>query len=279
MSIVTRFAPSPTGFLHLGHAYSAALAHRRARAGGGRFLLRLEDIDEARCRPEFAAGALEDLAWLGLHWDGDVRVQSAQLPEYRQALARLAADGLLYPCFCSRADIARAQAAPHEAEAVYPGTCRALPAAERAARIAAGAPYALRLDAAAAVPRAADLRYYDEAAGWVTATPAALGDVILARRDIPTSYHLCVVHDDAAQGVTHVVRGEDLRAATSVHVLLQRLLGLPTPVYAFHPLLTGADGKRLAKRDQAATLRALRLAGRSPESVWAELGLAARAAA
>jgi glutamyl-Q tRNA(Asp) synthetase len=260
MSIVTRFAPSPTGFLHLGHAYSAW----RARCKGEVFRLRLEDIDAARCRPEYATAIHEDLHWLGLHWDGEVRVQSAHLPEYRTALDQLEERSLLYPCFCSRADIARAQSALHEPEHLYPGTCRHLTPPERAEKIAAGAPYALRLDTARATQQAGTRAFFDEGAGWVTAMPEQHGDVVLARRDLPTSYHLCVVHDDAVQDITHIVRGEDLRAATHIHVLLQALLGLPTPAYLHHPLLRDAAGKRLAKRDRAATLRAMREAGIPP---------------
>jgi glutamyl-Q tRNA(Asp) synthetase len=262
---VTRFAPSPTGLLHLGHAYSAWAAHSRARAAGGQFLLRLEDIDSTRCRPAYHEAVLEDLTWLSLQWDGAVRVQSEHLPDYQAALGRLAP--FLYPCFCSRADIQRAQAAPHGAAPRYPGTCRTLTAAEATDRMASGAPYALRLDTARANQAAGRLRFFEEQAGWIDAEPERLGDVILARRDICTSYHLCVVHDDALQNVTHVIRGEDLRESTHIHVLLQQLLGLPTPTYAHHPLLRGPDGARLAKRDGAPTLRSLREAGASPESV------------
>jgi glutamyl-Q tRNA(Asp) synthetase len=263
MTITSRFAPSPTGFLHLGHAFSAWTAWRRAE----RFWLRLEDIDTTRCRPEFSAAILEDLAWLGLDWAG-VRVQSEHFVEYGVALRRLERRGLLYPCFCSRAEILRAQAAPHGTDPVYPGTCRHLRAEERAEKIAAGAPYALRLDMAEALRAAGPARkFFEEGHGWATAAPGAFGDVILARRDVPTSYHLCVVHDDALQGVTHVIRGEDLRAVTHLHVLLQALLDLPTPVYAHHRLLTDASGKRLAKRDQAATLAALRTAGAEPAKI------------
>ncbi len=277
-TLVSRFAPSPTGALHLGHAHSALLAWRRARAAGGRFLLRLEDIDTARCRAEFASAILDDLGWLGLDWDGPVRVQSAHLAEYGGALDRLRGRGLLYPCFCTRADIQRelaaSAAAPHGPEgAAYPGTCRALLAAERDRRIAAGTPYALRLDMAVAlgaVGRA--LYFHDETAGRVTADPAPFGDVVLARKDTPASYHLCVTHDDAAQGVTLVVRGVDLLAATHVHVLLQALMGWPTPAYAHHGLLADASGRRLAKRDRAAALRDLREAGRSPAEVRALAG-------
>lgn len=277
-TLVTRFAPSPTGALHLGHAYSALLAWRRARAASGRLLLRLEDIDTTRCRAEFAVGIIEDLAWLGLEWDGPVRVQSAHLAEYRDVLGRLRGRGLLYPCFCTRADIQRELAAsataPHGPEgAVYPGTCRGLSAAERDGRIAAGMPYALRLDMAAAlgaIGRA--LYFHDETAGRVCADPGPFGDVVLARKDTPASYHLCVTHDDAVQGVTLVVRGVDLLAATHVHVLLQALMGWPTPAYAHHALLTDGAGRRLAKRDRAATLRDLREAGRSAAEVRALAG-------
>jgi glutamyl-Q tRNA(Asp) synthetase len=272
MSVVTRFAPSPTGYLHLGHAFSAWLAWARAREAGGIFRLRLEDIDGPRCRPEFAAAVLEDVAWLGLDWDGDVRVQSAHLGQYRAALEGLEKRGLLYPCFCSRADIAAAQGAPHEGESPkYPGTCRGLSAAARLARIASGAPYALRLNVQAALAGVTDLRFFEEGLGWVAAEPHRFGDGVLARRDIPASYHFCVVHDDAVQGITHVTRGEDLREVTHIHVLLQRLLGLPTPVYAFHKLLKDETGKRLAKRDNAATLRSMRAAGETPAAILARL--------
>jgi len=272
LSIVTRFAPSPTGYLHLGHAYSAWRAWGRARAAGGRFLLRLEDIDTTRCRPEFAAGVIEDLRWLGLGWDGEIRVQSAHLADYAAALEGLRGRGLLYPCFCSRAEIARAQAAPHAGESgVYPGICKGLSEAARQARMEAGQAYAWRLDVARAMQNAGDLRFFEERVGWVAAQPARLGDVVLARKDVATSYHLCVVHDDGVQGVTHVIRGEDLAEATHVHVLLQRLLGFATPVYAHHRLLTDSSGKRLAKRDGAATLRAKREAGEDARDVLQQL--------
>jgi glutamyl-Q tRNA(Asp) synthetase len=257
MPITTRFAPSPTGFLHLGHAFSAWNAKRHADI----FHLRLEDIDTTRCRAEYAAAIIEDLQWLGLNWDGDIRVQSEHLPEYQAALDTLHGKNLLYPCFCTRAEIARAQSAPHGAEPVYSGTCRHISASERAMRIASGALYTMRLDMTAAAAQAGDLEFFEERTGWTTTTPERFGDVVLARRDIPTSYHLCVVHDDAAQNITHVIRGEDLRDATHIHVLLQALLGLPTPIYAHHALLTDATGKRLAKRDTAATLRGLRQSG------------------
>jgi glutamyl-Q tRNA(Asp) synthetase len=264
---ITRFAPSPTGFLHLGHAHSALIARRAAREGGGRFLLRIEDIDRTRCRPEFANAVAEDLAWLGLDPDGPVRVQSAHFAEYRAVLDALSARGLLYPCFCTRAEIAREVAAigaaPHGPEGLlYPGTCRGLPAGERAARIAAGAAYALRLDTAAALATLdGPLSFEEVGQGRLRCDPARFGDAVLARKDTPASYHLCVTHDDAAQGVTLVTRGEDLKPATDLHRLLQALMGWPEPAYLHHPLLLGPDGRRLAKRDGAATLRDLRAAG------------------
>lgn len=263
MTIISRFAPSPTGYLHLGHAYSAWTSRRRADV----WRLRLEDIDATRCRPEYAAAIEEDLAWLGLRWDGEIRVQSAHFPEYAATLATLKDRGLLYPCFCSRADIARASAAPHGAEILYPGTCRHLSEAERREKIASGAPYALRLDTNAASAQAGALKFFEESHGWIAARPESLGDVVLARRDTPASYHLCVVHDDAVQEITHVIRGEDLREATHIHVLLQNLLGLPTPVYAHHRLLLGPGGKRLAKRDRSITLREMRAAGTTAASI------------
>ncbi|MBK1661717.1 tRNA glutamyl-Q(34) synthetase GluQRS [Paracraurococcus ruber] len=272
---VTRFAPSPTGFLHLGHAHSALFAAALAEAAGGRFLLRLEDIDATRCRPEFAAAIAADLAWLGLCWDGPVRVQSAHLPDYRAALDRLAARGLLYPCFCTRAaiqrEIAAAGHAPHGPDGpLYPGTCRRLTPAARAARLAAGEPYALRLDMAAALAAApSDLSFHELGQGRLRCDPGQFGDAVLARKDTPASYHLCVTHDDALQGITLVTRGEDLKPATHLHRLLQALLGWPEPAYAHHPLLLGADGKRLAKRDGA---RPLRQAGPTPQAVRALAG-------
>jgi glutamyl-Q tRNA(Asp) synthetase len=263
MSILSRFAPSPTGYLHLGHAYSAWLAWRRADF----LLLRLEDIDTTRCRPEFYPAIEEDLRWLGLDWQGEVRVQSRHFPEYAGSLGLLRERGLLYPCFCTRADIARAIIAPHSAEALYPGTCRHLSATERAAKIESGTAYALRLNTTAATTQSGPLKFHEEQKGWITAEPERLGDVVLARKDTPASYHLCVVHDDALQNITHIIRGEDLFESTHIHVLLQALLGLPTPAYAHHKLLTGPDGKRLAKRDHAATLREMRAAGTTAASI------------
>jgi glutamyl-Q tRNA(Asp) synthetase len=277
--IVTRFAPSPTGFLHLGHAFSAFNAWRRARAAGGRFLLRLEDIDPGRCRPEFADAIQEDLSWLGLDWDGPVRIQSAHLGDYQAALDALAGQGLLYPCFCTRADVAREVAAsataPHgpDGAPLYPGTCRRLSSAERNERVAAGQPFALRLDMTAAL--CPGLYFNEENEGQVACHPERFGDVVLSRKDAPASYHLCVTHDDALQGVTLVTRGEDLKPATHLHRLLQELMGWPAPTYAHHQLLLDETGKRLAKRDHAATLRALRRDGVTPRTILDRLFSAA----
>jgi glutamyl-Q tRNA(Asp) synthetase len=246
--VVTRFAPSPTGRLHLGHAWSAVQAHDRARSAGGRFLLRIEDIDGTRSRPEHVAGIIDDLRWLGLGWDEAPVFQSQRLDLYADALDRLAATGLAYRCTCTRADIAAAASAPHGPDgAVYPGTCRGR-------EIDPATPHCWRLDMAAATARAGALDWIDEIAGPIAADPVPQGDVVLARKDAPSSYHLAVTVDDAAQGVTHVVRGRDLFAATHVHRLLQALLDLPTPVYRHHALLTGSDGERLAKRHGAPTL-------------------------
>lgn len=267
---VTRFAPSPTGLLHLGHAHSALFAARAARDS---LLLRIEDIDASRCRPAFTDAIMEDLAWLGLRWDGPVRLQSQHFPEYRAALDALAARRLLYPCFCTRADIAAAISAQHGMPAhIYPGTCRHLPPDEASVRIAAGAPHALRLDVARALALTGPLAFRDLRLGVRRCDPLAQGDVVLARKDTPASYHLCVTHDDAWQGVTLVTRGEDLLEATDIHRLLQALMGWPAPDYAHHGLILGADGRRLAKRDRAPTLRALREAGHAPAEVRAMAG-------
>jgi glutamyl-Q tRNA(Asp) synthetase len=265
---VTRFAPSPTGHLHVGHAHSALVGWHRARAESGRFLLRIEDIDPARCRPEYEAAILEDLGWLGLDWDGPVRRQSDHLAEYQAALDRLRAMDLLYPCFCSRKDIAAAVSAPHGPEGpTYPGTCRNQPAELVQERVARGDPYALRLDVAKANTVSGRLTFQDEREGVVEARPETLGDVVLARRDAPASYHLCVTLDDHLQGVTLVTRGVDLFHATHIHRLLQAILGLNVPTYAHHLLLTNPAGERLSKRDGAMALRALRQAGRSAAEV------------
>lgn len=270
---ITRFAPSPTGLLHRGHAFSALQAWRLARAGGGRFLLRIEDIDTTRCRPAFEAAILADLAWLGLDWDGPVWRQSQRSAVYAAALDRLVESGVAYPCFCTRGDIAAAAGAPHGPDGpVYPGTCRGLDAATRAARLATQQP-AWRLDVAAALARTGPLRWHDHDAGWQPADPQRLGDIVIARRDVGTAYALAVVVDDAAQGVTDVVRGRDLFEATHSQRLLQALLGLPTPRYHHHPLILDSDGRRLAKRSASETLAAWREAGRSPAEVIASLPL------
>jgi glutamyl-Q tRNA(Asp) synthetase len=268
--IVTRFAPSPTGYLHLGHAYSALQGWRAAREAGGRFLLRIEDIDRARCKPEFTDAILEDLAWLGIDWDGEVRQQSQHIADYEAALDKLDVLGVLYPCFCSRAEIARAGEAPQSEDGpVYPATCRSVPTEERVRRIAAGESFGLRLDVARALARRAPLEWEEDGRGIIPAQPERLGDVVVARKDVPTSYHLAVTVDDALQGVTLVTRGADLFMPTHTHRLLQALLDLPVPRYRHHKLLTDASGKRFAKRDKALTLRALREAGRTPQEVRA----------
>ncbi|MEO5973482.1 MAG: tRNA glutamyl-Q(34) synthetase GluQRS [Sphingomicrobium sp.] len=255
--VTTRFAPSPTGRLHLGHAYSAAIGHALARQAGGRFLLRIEDLDQTRSRPEFVAGIEEDLRWLGIDWDGESLVQARRGAEYAAALEQLRADGLVYPCFCTRRDIAAALAAPHGPTVHYPGTCRDL--ADDPERRAT-APHSWRLGSAKAIARVG-LPTWREGEASFTATAADIGDEILARKDAPAAYHLACVVDDSASGVTLVVRGADLRPSTAVQRLLQTLLGLPEPDYLHHPLVTFADGRRLAKRDQAPTLAALRESG------------------
>jgi glutamyl-Q tRNA(Asp) synthetase len=271
---VTRFAPSPTGYLHLGHVRSALEGWSAARRHGGRFLLRLEDIDGARCRDEYATAILEDLAWLGLDWDEPVRRQSEHFDDYRRALDRLAEIGVLYPCFCTRreiqAEIARAGGAPQgDAGPLYPGTCRGLAADVVAARHRSRDNYALRLDLVRALALTGPLDWTEGEQLW-HADPMSLGDVILARKELPTSYHLAVTVDDAIQGVTLVTRGEDLLPATHIHRLLQALLGLPTPRYRHHRLLTGKNGRRLAKRDGALTVRSLRERGMTPADVVAQ---------
>lgn len=273
--VVTRIAPSPTGRLHIGHGYSALLAHDFAREAGGTFLLRIEDTDITRCRQEFTDGIYEDLAWLGIGWEG-LMIQSKRLSAYDAALEQLKAIGLAYPCFCSRADIAREVAAslhaPHGADGpLYPGTCRALSEAERMARIARGEAHGWRLDMAAAIAHTWPLRWHDRDAGDVPVDPDALGDLILKGRDRPASYHLAVVVDDAAQGVTHVVRGRDVFASTHAHRTLQALLGLPVPHYWHHRLVVDAAGKRLAKRSAGLSLQELREKGADGPSLAADL--------
>jgi len=270
--MTTRFAPSPTGWLHLGHAFAALFA-QHAAGENGRFLLRIEDIDGTRARPEYETALFDDLAWLGLDWEKPVRRQSDHFDDYRAALTKLDALGLLYPCFCTRREIqdeiARAGDAPQGPDGpLYPGPCRHLDAAQRRARIEAGDAYALRLDVAKACALLpAPLTFIEHSLGEVTADPSLFGDVVLARKDTPASSHLAVVVDDALQGITLVTRGEDLLPATHLHRLLQHLLGLPVPQWHHHRLITDETGKRLAKRDNARSLKSLREAGWSPQDV------------
>lgn len=278
LMIVTRFAPSPTGRLHLGHAYAALFAYEKARKAAGRFLLRLEDIDPTRCTSLFAEAIEEDLAWLGLEWEKPPRQQSEHLPDYAAALEKLKEEGLLYPCFCTRKEVSEESAsflnAPQGPEGpLYAGTCKNLTEAERAEKEKTRLPV-WRLDVAAACQRTGPLRFHDEKQGWLEATPERFGDVVLARRDIQTSYHLAVTVDDALQGVTLVTRGEDLLPSTSIHVLLQKLLGYETPSYAHHRLLCDETGRRYAKRDRSVTLASLRAAGETPSTIREKIGLA-----
>ena len=263
--ITTRFAPSPSGRLHLGHAFSAAIG----RAAGDRFLLRIEDLDEGRCRPEFVAGIEEDLAWLGILADAPPLFQSQRTAHYAAALDQLRGQGLVYPCFCTRADIAASLTAPHgDAGSAYPGTCRGLP--DDPGRRAT-TPHSWRLDSAAALARTGLPRWTEQDGTRFAASPAEIGDAILARKDAPASYHLACVVDDAATGVTLVVRGEDLRPSTPVQRLLQTLLGLPEPTYLHHLLVLHDDGRRLAKRDLAPTLAAMRSSGIDGRRLAADL--------
>ncbi len=277
-AIVTRFAPSPTGLLHPGHAYSALFAFDAARRSGGRFLLRIEDVDFTRCRREFEDAILEDLAWLGIAWESPVRRQSDHLHEYVKVAEQLRVRGLLYPCFCTRKDIQReieaAGAAPHGPEGpLYPGLCRSLSEDERQSRIASGESFAMRLDLNRALAETGgELEWMDLERGPQKAQPEILGDVVLVRKDIGCSYHLAVVMDDALQGVTRITRGADLFEATHVQRLLQALLSLPTPEYHHHPLMLDSDGKRLAKRHEAESLHSLRLRGVSALAVRERCG-------
>jgi glutamyl-Q tRNA(Asp) synthetase len=281
---VLRFAPSPNGRLHLGHAYSALLNADFARRMGGACRLRIEDIDPQRSKPELIDGIVTDLAWLGLTYPEPVRRQSAHMAAYRTALGGLIGRGLAYPCFCSRGAIRSlaSAAADHPCDPdgvpLYPGTCRALDPAEVEARLARAEPHTWRLDMRAALRAAAGPHGYVafDGAGErrVTADPARWGDAVIARRDVPTSYHLAVVHDDAAEGITHVVRGRDLEAATDLHVLLQALLDLPTPRYHHHALLLDSAGEKLAKSRGSEALADLRCAGVAPEAIRARLGFA-----
>ena len=283
MTHVTRFAPSPTGRLHLGHAFSAIQAFNAARDSGGRFLLRIEDIDVGRCREEFVTAIEDDLHWLGLVWETPVRRQSEHLPDYRAALDRLAKMDLIYPCFLSRRDIQHALSAPHGAPVSGPdgpavvNADRLMPADERAARLARAEPHALRLRMARAIEmataRSGPLRWVDDQRGEQACDPIRFGDVVLARKDTPTSYHLAVTVDDALQGVSLVVRGEDLFEASHVHRLLQALLDLPVPRWRHHRLLTDDQGRRFAKRDRSLTLRSMREAGRTLDDVRRMMGV------
>jgi glutamyl-Q tRNA(Asp) synthetase len=291
MPTVFRFAPSPNGYLHLGHAYSALLNFDLAQRAGGPFLLRIEDIDPTRCRAEFEAAIYEDLAWLGIGWEQPVRRQSDHLADYRTGLDRLIALGLVYPSFESRAEIARLVAEreangpwPRDPDGapLYPGTAKELSSAERARRIGEGAPFALRLDMAAAIASSGELAWNEQGdgpageSGRIAANPNVWGDVILARKETPTSYHLSVVIDDALQGVSEVVRGQDLFHATSVHVLLQHLLGLPQPAYRHHRLILDEIGHKLAKSSQSTGLRELRAAGVTPSDIRRGVELTSR---
>ena len=288
MSFVTRFAPSPTGLLHLGHAFSALTAFEAARAAGGTFLLRIEDIDISRSRPEFEQAIRDDLAWLGLTWGESVRRQSEHFDDYARALEKLRGLGVLYRCFLTRKEVAeRSASAPHsEGEGadgvIYRGPAQPMSADEEQSRLAQGQPYAWRLSMRYSHDllgeEFARLVFVEQLAGSnaeqiISARPESHGDVILGRKDTPASYHIAVVHDDALQSVTHVIRGEDLRASTHVHVLLQKLLGLPTPIYRHHRLLTGEDGKRYAKRDRSLTLASLRAEGVTATEIRARIGL------
>lgn len=285
MAPVFRFAPSPNGELHLGHAFSALTDFALCRAAGGRFLLRIEDIDPQRCRPEYEAQILDDLAWLGISWEQPVRRQSAHMADYAAAVARLRELGLVYPSFLSRAEIA-AMVTPDtprdpDGAPLYPGDESGMNEAEAARRVAAGEPHVLRLRVARAMETAGPLSWTETGAGpagetgTVVADPSILGDFVVTRRDVPTSYHLAVVVDDALQGVTHVVRGHDLFHATAAHVLLQKLLGLPQSAYHHHRLVTDADGRKLSKSDRDTSLRSLRAAGVTAEDVRRMVGLGA----
>ncbi len=270
--IRTRFAPSPTGRLHLGHAFAAWFARDAALRAGGEFLLRIEDLDQTRSRIEYEEGIFEDLKWLGFEWTGPVIRQSKRSDAHREALAKLIASGLVYPCFCTRkeilAEIAAAGGAPHGPNGpIYPGTCRLITRDDAKARMSAGEDHALRLNVEEATREVGAMRWEDVEAGLIVADPKCFGDIVLARKDAPAAYHLAVTVDDADAGVTLVTRGNDLFLATDVQILLQKLLELPQPIYHHHKLMLGPDGRRLAKRDQSETIKALREEGVSPEEV------------
>ena len=278
MAIISRFAPSPNGYLHLGHAYAAWRAYDACKAPGGRFLLRIEDIDYLRCRPEFESQIMEDMAWLGLEWESPVRRQSDHMADYAAALEKLQARGLVYPCFCSRreiaAEIAESANAPQGPDGPhYPGTCRHLSGEERAAKLAGGMAAAWRLDIAKATAVAGDLSWLDKDAGEQVCRPDIQGDVVLARKDIATSYHLSVVVDDAIQRINLITRGLDLFASTHVHRLLQALLDYPAPDYDHHALINDVDGRRLAKRHGAEPIKDFRARGLTPDDLRRRLGL------
>ena len=287
-SRILRFAPSPNGYLHLGHAYSALLNHDMARERGGRLLLRIEDIDTARCRPEYEEAIYEDLRWLGISWQEPVRRQSEHFADYEAALAKLEAQGLIYPSFESRAEIAalvedldRHGGWPRDPDGapIYPGRARRLSTAERKRRREAGEPFALRLAMDAAVARAGVLTWTETGVGphgqtgLITAAPQRWGDVVLARKDAPTSYHISAVLDDALQGVTDIVRGQDLFWSTSIHRLLQTLLGLPEPTYHHHKLILDEEGSKLSKSTQSTGVRELRAGGAAPRDIRRMVGL------
>lgn len=281
-AMITRFAPSPTGALHRGNAFSALYTEQAARTNNGRFLLRIEDIDRSRCRPEFEQMIYDDLAWLGLKWEEPVRRQSEHFSTYDAAVARLTSRGLTYPCFCTRkeiaAEIAASPSAPHGPDGpLYPGTCRGLSATERRTQLNTGKAYAVRLDLQAALLELSvkKLGWQECSEGWITAQPQLFGDVVLARKDIPCSYHLAVTVDDAEQQITLVTRGKDLQPATHIHVLLQALLDLPTPDYDHHRLILDADGRRLAKRKGDHALNYHRLRGVPPALIRQQLGFPA----
>lgn len=276
---VTRFAPSPTGYLHLGHAFAAITAHDAA--AGGKFLLRIEDLDATRAREEYVRAIIEDMHWLGLNYHGPVQRQSARLQFYRESLDRLSGQNLLYPCFCTRAgiaaEIARAAEAPHGPDgALYPGTCRSLSKNDRAAALASGAAYALRLDSGNAAARLPRLSFEERGEGCefrpIAVDPVLFGDIVLARKETPASYHLAVVVDDAEQDVTLVTRGTDLLAAAHVQRVLQALLGLPAPRYAHHRLILDEAGRKLSKRDTSATLGSLRRGGATAREIRTAFG-------
>ncbi|MBL4691732.1 MAG: tRNA glutamyl-Q(34) synthetase GluQRS [Magnetovibrio sp.] len=270
--ILTRFAPSPTGLLHIGHAYAAVFAEKIASHFGGHCLLRLENIDEGRCRQKFETAIYDDLAWLGFHWATPVRRQSEHMDDYQAALNQLSQMDLLYPCFCTRKDIKDATAAPHFGShgpdgPLYPGTCRTLTPCQRQQKIESGRPYALRLNMKRAIQQAGPLFWKDLAQGTIQATPDIFGDVVLARKDTPTSYHLAVTVDDDLQAIRIVTRGSDLFQATHIHRLLQKLLGLRTPEYLHHKLMCDQNGQRLAKRNKATSLQSLRKSGHTPTDI------------